>query len=39
VRRLAIGKAMRNEPAIEWLLANQEKVQHYFHKFGLKGEL
>jgi formaldehyde-activating enzyme len=34
-----IGKAMRNEPTIEWLLANQDKVQHYFHELGVKGEL
>jgi 5,6,7,8-tetrahydromethanopterin hydro-lyase len=34
-----IGKAMRGEPTIDWLLANQDKVQHYFHELGLKGEL
>ena len=28
-----------NEPSIEWLLANQDKVQHYFHELGVKGEL
>ncbi len=35
----AIGKAMRHEPTIDWLLENQDKVQHYFHELGLKGEL
>ena len=34
-----IKKAMRNEPTIDWLLENQEKVQHYFHELGIKGEL
>ncbi|SFI09431.1 formaldehyde-activating enzyme [Planctomicrobium piriforme] len=35
----AIGKAMRNEPSIDWLLANQNKVEHYFHQLGLEGQL
>ena len=35
----AIGKAMRNEPSIDWLLKNQKKVGHYFHELGVKGEL
>ena len=35
----AIKKAMRNEPAIDWLLENQDKVKHYFHELGVKGEL
>jgi 5,6,7,8-tetrahydromethanopterin hydro-lyase len=34
-----IKKAMRNEPTIDWLLENQDKVEHYFHGLGLKGEL
>jgi formaldehyde-activating enzyme len=34
-----IRKAMRNEPGIEWLLANQDKVTHYFHQQGLEGNL
>jgi formaldehyde-activating enzyme len=34
-----IRKAMRNEPSIDWLLENQDKVEHYFHKLGLVGEL
>jgi 5,6,7,8-tetrahydromethanopterin hydro-lyase len=36
---LAIRKAMRHEPTIDWLLENQDNVQHYFHELGLKGEL
>jgi formaldehyde-activating enzyme len=35
----AIGKAMRNEPTIDWLLENQDKVQHCFHEMALGGEL
>ena len=35
----AIKKAMRNEPTIDWLLENQDKVEHYFHGLGLKGKL
>ena len=35
----AIGKAMRHEPTIDWLLENQNSVTHYFHELGLKGEL
>lgn len=35
----AIGKAMRQEPSIDWLLANQGKVTHYFHDLAVKGEL
>jgi 5,6,7,8-tetrahydromethanopterin hydro-lyase len=35
----AIKKAMKNEPSIDWLLDNQDKVEHYFHKLGLDGEL
>jgi 5,6,7,8-tetrahydromethanopterin hydro-lyase len=34
-----IRKAMRLEPTIDWLLENQDKVQHYFHELGKKGEL
>jgi formaldehyde-activating enzyme len=34
-----IRKAMRHEPTIDWLLENQGKVEHYFHKLGLEGEL
>src|SRR3954462_9844756 len=35
----AIRKAMRNEPTIDWLLENQDKVEHYYHKLGVEGEL
>jgi 5,6,7,8-tetrahydromethanopterin hydro-lyase len=34
-----IRKAMRNEPAIDWLLEKQETVTHYFHQLGLDGKL
>jgi 5,6,7,8-tetrahydromethanopterin hydro-lyase len=34
-----IGKAMRGEPTIEWLIENQDKVEHYFHKLGVEGSL
>jgi 5,6,7,8-tetrahydromethanopterin hydro-lyase len=34
-----IKKAMRNEPTIDWLLENQDKITHYFHELGLKGKL
>ncbi len=35
----AIRKAMRNEPIIEWLLENQDKVQHFFHQQGIEGKI
>ena len=34
-----IRKALLNEPTIDWLLENQDKVEHYFHELGIKGEL
>ena len=34
-----IRKAMRNEPGIDWLLANQEKVKHFFYEQGLEGHV
>lgn len=34
-----IRKALHNAPSIDWLLENQDKVEHYFHKLGLDGEL
>ncbi len=34
-----IRKAMRHEPSIDWLLENQDKVQHFFHQQGLEGNL
>lgn len=35
----AIRKAMRHEPTIDWLLANQDSVTHYFHQLGVEGKL
>jgi 5,6,7,8-tetrahydromethanopterin hydro-lyase len=35
----AIHKAMHHEPTIEWLLANQDQVPHYFHQLALDGKL
>ncbi|MCA9164906.1 MAG: formaldehyde-activating enzyme [Planctomycetales bacterium] len=34
-----IAKAMRGEPTIDWLLDNQDQVEHYFHQLGVNGEL
>ena len=34
-----IRKAMRGEPTVEWLLENQEKVEHYYHRQGIDGNL
>jgi 5,6,7,8-tetrahydromethanopterin hydro-lyase len=34
-----IRKAMRNEPTIDWLLENQDEVEHFFHQQGLEGNL
>lgn len=34
-----IRKALRNEPTIDWLLENQDKVSHFFHQQGLDGKL
>ena len=34
-----IRKAMRHEPTIDWLLENQDSVQHYFHQLGVEGKL
>jgi formaldehyde-activating enzyme len=35
----AIGKALRNEPSIDWLLENQSQVTHYFHQLAIDGQL
>jgi formaldehyde-activating enzyme involved in methanogenesis len=35
----ALRKAMRQEPTIDWLLENQDKVVHYFHQLGVDGKL
>jgi len=34
----AIGKAMRGEPTIDWLLKNQAQITHCFHKMALEAE-
>ena len=34
-----IRKAMRDEPDIDWLLKNQDKVSHYFHQQGVEGNI
>ncbi len=35
----AIHKAMTQQPSIDWLLENQDKVIHKYFEKGLKGEL
>ena len=35
----AIRKAMRNEPDIDWLLENQDKITHSYYQKGLDGKL
>jgi len=35
----AIHKAMHHEPSIDWLLAHQDQVPHYFHDLALKGQI
>ena len=35
----AIHKAMCNEPSIEWLLENQDKITHKYYQRGLDGKL
>jgi formaldehyde-activating enzyme len=34
-----IRKAMKGEPTIDWLLENQDRVEHYFHRQGIEGNL
>jgi formaldehyde-activating enzyme len=34
-----LRKALANEPDIDWLLENQDKVTHYFHQLGLDGKI
>ena len=36
---LNYSKAMREEPSIDWLLKNQDKVSHYFHQQGIEGNI
>ena len=35
----AIGKVMRQEPSIDWLLENQDRIIHEFHQMGLDGQI
>lgn len=35
----AISKAMNNEPNIDWLLKNQDSVQHCFHQLAVDKKL
>lgn len=35
----AIRKAMQNEPSIDWLLENQEKIVHKYFQMGLDGKI
>ncbi len=35
----AIQKAMNNEPGIDWLLENQEKIIHKYYQMGLDGKI
>lgn len=35
----AIAKAMRDEPGIDWLLANQSSIPHFFHQLALEKKL
>jgi len=34
-----IKKAMNHEPGIDWLLENQDKVEHFFHQQGVEGNI
>lgn len=34
-----ITKAMNHEPSIDWLLENQDTVQHFFHQQGIEGNI
>jgi formaldehyde-activating enzyme len=35
----AIHKAMHNQPDIDWLLANQDKIVHKYFQMGLDGKI
>ena len=35
----AIHKAMNNEPSIDWLLENQDKLTHKYFQLGLDGKI
>jgi formaldehyde-activating enzyme len=34
-----IRKALNHEPGIDWLLENQDKIEHYYHHLGIQGDL
>lgn len=36
---LAIHKAINNEPSIDWLLENQDKITHKYFQMGMDGKL
>lgn len=35
----AIRKAMTNEPSIDWLLENQDKIVHKYYQMGMDGKI
>jgi formaldehyde-activating enzyme len=35
----AIHKAMNNQPSIDWLLENQDKITHKYFQMGLDGKI
>ena len=35
----AIHNAMNNEPSVEWLLENQDKIIHKYYQMGLDGKI
>lgn len=35
----AVHKAMNNEPTIDWLLENQDKITHKYFQMGLEGKI
>jgi formaldehyde-activating enzyme len=35
----AIGKALNDEPSIDWLLKNQNQIPHFFHQLALDGKI
>ena len=35
----AVKKAMSNEPSIDWLLENQDKIIHKYFQMGLDGKI
>ena len=36
---MAIHKAMNNQPDIDWLLENQDKITHKYFQMGLEGKI